>query len=287
MAESGHPALPEPLPHPVHDDHTHLNFAEDEPEWLDGEEPPGIAEAVAELDAAESVGVAGVVQVGTNARDSRWAVALAERDHRVLAAVAIHPNEAPRLAARGALDDALAEIDRLAAHPRVRAIGETGLDFYRTEGEGLGPQRASFEAHVAIAKRHDLALQIHDRDAHEAIADLLDAVGPPPRTVLHCFSGDADFARRCIDAGYHLSFAGTVTFKNAPALREALRVTPLSRILVETDAPFLTPEPYRGRRNSPCLVPHTVRRIAAELDIDLETLCRQLHDNATRVYGAW
>lgn len=290
MAKSSErPPLPEPLPSPVHDNHTHLNFSEDEPVWdaAAGEEPPGLAEAVAELDAAESVGVAGVVQVGTNVTDSRWAVALAERDPRVLAAVAIHPNEAPRLAARGALDDALAEIDRLAMHPRVRAIGETGLDFFRTEGEGLGPQRASFAAHIEIAKRHDVTLQIHDRDAHGAILDVLEEVGAPERTVLHCFSGDADFARRAVEAGCMLSFAGTVTFKNAPTLRAALAVTPLDHLLVETDAPFLTPEPVRGRRNSPYLVPHTLRRIAAELDLDLAELGAQVHANAIRTYGSW
>lgn len=290
MAEAPeHPPLPESLPHPVHDNHTHLNFSADEPIWDEaaGEEPPGLADAIAELDAAESVGVVGVVQIGTNVRDSRWAVAFAERDPRVLAAVAIHPNEAPRLAARGELDDALAEIDRLAARPRVRAIGETGLDFFRTEGEGLGPQRASFEAHIEIAKRHDLALQIHDRDAHGAILDVLEAVGAPTRTVLHCFSGDAAFARRAVDVGCALSFAGTVTFKNAPQLREALAVTPLDRILVETDAPFLTPEPYRGRRNSPYLIPHTLRRIAGELDLDLAELGAQIYANAIRTYGSW
>jgi len=287
MPEAERPPLPEPLPFPVHDDHTHLNFAAEEPVWAEDEEPPGIAEARAELDAAESVGIAGVVQVGTNARDSRWAAALAERDDRVLAAVALHPNEAPRLAARGRLEEALADIDALAAQPRVRAIGETGLDFFRTEGEGLAPQRASFEAHIEIAKRHGIALQIHDRDAHDAILEVLETVGAPERTVLHCFSGDAEVARRCVDAGYYLSFAGTVTFKNAPRLREALAVTPLDRILVETDAPFLTPEPYRGRPNAPYLVPHTLRRMAAELGMDLAELGRQVHANAIRVYGAW
>ena len=284
---AGLPPLPEPLPHPVHDNHTHLNFSEDEPDWVEGDEPPGIAEAVAELDAAESVGVVGVVQIGTNVRDSRWAVALAERDDRVLAAVALHPNEAPRLAARGALDTALVELETLAAHPRVRAIGETGLDFFRTGEDGLDAQRASFEAHVDLAKRHGLALQIHDREAHTAILDLLERVGAPERTVFHCFSGDVDVAKRCAEAGYHLSFAGTVTFKNAQGLRDALAVTPIDRLLVETDAPFLTPEPYRGRRNSPYLVPHTVRRIADELSIDVAELAAQLHANAIRVYGAW
>ncbi len=244
-------------------------------------------EAVAALDRAESVGVRGVVQVGTNLLDSRWAVALAERDPRVLAAVAIHPNDAPALVAAGTLDDALAELDALAARPRTRAIGETGMDFFRTGEGGVAAQRASFLGHIEIAKRHGLALQIHDRDAHAAIADLLDEVGAPERTVLHCFSGDVAFARRCLDAGYFLSFAGTVTFKNAPGLREALAITPLDRILVETDAPFLTPEPYRGRPNSPYLIPVTLRRMAEVLGLDVAELGARVAANAERVYGRW
>jgi len=272
---------------PVHDDHTHINFAPDAELWSPDGEPLALETATEALDLAESVGVRGVVQVGTNLPDSRWAVALAERDPRVLAAVAIHPNDAPDLAAARTLDDALAELDALAARPRVRAIGETGMDFFRTGADGIDAQRASFLGHIAIAKRHALALQIHDRDAHETIADLLDEVGAPERTVLHCFSGDADFARRCLDAGYYLSFAGTVTFKNAPALREALAITPLDRILVETDAPFLTPEPYRGRPNSPYLVPVTLRRMAAELGLDVAELGARVAANAEAVYGPW
>ncbi len=281
------PPLPEPLPVPVHDDHTHLNFAPDAELWTADGAPLAFDLAIAALDQAASVGVQGIVQVGTNLLDSRWAVALAETDPRVLAAVAIHPNDAPALAAAGALDAALAELDALAACPRTRAIGETGMDFFRTEADGIAAQEASLRGHIEIAKRHGLALQIHDRDAHQAIADLLDAVGAPERTVLHCFSGDADFARRCLDAGYYLSFAGTVTFKNAPRLREALAITPLDRILVETDAPYLTPEPYRGRPNSPYLIPVTLRRMAAELGIDVAELGAQVAANAVRVYGAW
>jgi len=271
----------------VYDDHTHINFAEDAELWSRDGEPLALDTAHRALDQAESVGVRGVVQVGTNVLDSRWAVALAERDSRVLAAVAVHPNDAPALAAAGALDDALAELDGLAQRPRVRAIGETGMDFFRTGADGIDAQRASFLGHIEIAKRHGLALQIHDRDAHDAIADLLDEVGAPERTVLHCFSGDARFARRCVDAGYFLSFAGTVTFKNAPALREALAITPLDRILVETDAPFLTPEPYRGRPNSPYLVPLTLRRMAEVLGLDVAELGRRIAANAERVYGSW
>jgi len=276
----------EPLPVPVHDDHTHLNFEPDADLW-DGDEPRGIDRAIAELDAAEAVGVAGVVQVGTNLADSRWAVALAERDPRVLAAIAIHPNDAPALAAEGGLDAALAELDVLAARPRVRAIGETGLDFFRTADEGRPDQRASFEAHIAITKRHGLALQIHDRDAHDAVLGVLAEVGAPERTVLHCFSGDADFARRALDAGCHLSFAGTVTFKNAGYLREALAVAPLDRVLVETDAPFLTPHPFRGRPNAPSYLPVTLRAMADVLGLDVAELGTAVRENAIRVYGQW
>ncbi len=290
----------EPLPVPVHDDHTHLNFADDIPEWADGEEPPGLAEAIAELDAAKAVGVAGVIQVGTNLADSRWAAALAERDPRGLAAVAIHPNDAPALAADVALGDALTALEALAARPRVRAIGETGLDWFRLPGEAGGPagddsarraavdaQLTSFEAHIAIAKRHGLAVQIHDRDAHEAVLQVMASVGAPERTVLHCFSGDADFARRALDAGCYLSFAGTVTFKNAGYLREALAIAPLDRILVETDAPFLTPHPYRGRRNAPSFIPVTLRAMADTLALDVADLGTAVHENALGVYGAW
>lgn len=298
------------LPVPVHDNHTHLNFGDDSEieHWIRSlseaggrvEGPPGLAEAIAELDAAEAVGVAGVVQVGTNVADSHWAVALAERDPRVLAAIAIHPNDAPALAADGTLDDALEILDGLAAHPRVRAMGETGLDWFRLPGEAGGPegdaagraravdaQVASFEAHIAIAKRHGLSVQIHDRDAHDAVLEVLDRVGPPEHTVLHCFSGDADFARRALDAGCTLSFAGTVTFKNAGYLREALALAPLDRVLVETDAPFLTPHPYRGRRNAPAYIPVTLRAMAEVRGIGVDTLGAAVHANALEVYGPW
>jgi len=275
------------LPVPVHDDHTHLNFEPDAELWTADGAPRGIDRAVAELDAAEALGVAGVVQVGTNVADSRWAVALAERDPRVLAAVAIHPNDAPELAAAGELDDALRILDELAAHPRVRAIGETGLDFYRTGEAGRPAQRAAFEAHIAIAKRHGLALQIHDRDAHDPVLEVLAAVGAPESTVLHCFSGDADFARRALDAGCLLSFAGTVTFKNAGYLREALAVAPLDRVLVETDAPFLAPHPYRGRENSPSMIPVTLRAMAETIGIGVDALAEHVHANAIRTYGEW
>lgn len=270
-----YPEAPEPLAVPVYDNHAHL-------EILDGDEPLSLTE---QLDRAAAVGVMGVVQASGDIDSSRWAVAAAEQDSRVLAAIAIHPNDAPTYAERGELDEALAVIDELAAHPRVRAIGETGLDFFRTGPEGQPAQFASFESHIELAKKHDLAMQIHDRDAHDAVLSTLVRVGAPERTVFHCFSGDEAMARVCADAGYYLSFAGNITFKNAQNLRDALAVTPLERMLVETDAPFLTPMPLRGRPNAPYLVPITVRFIAAELGIDVDALCTQLAANTQAVYG--
>lgn len=271
-----YPAAPEPLPVAVYDNHCHLEIE-------DGEGLP-LAE---HLERAVAVGVAGVVQAGGDIESSRWSAWAAASHPRVLAAVAIHPNEAPAYAADGRLDEAIAVIDELAAQPRVRAIGETGLDFFRTGEEGVPAQIESFEAHIALAKKHGIAMQIHDRDAHDAVLDTLARVGAPERTVFHCFSGDADMARVAADRGYWLSFAGNVTFKNAQNLRDALAVTPRERILVETDAPFLTPTPLRGRPNAPYLVPVTVRFMAEELGADLEELCVQLAANTLEVYGAF
>ena len=271
------PQPPEPLPVPVYDNHTHLEFEDgvDQLEPLDS------------LALATSVGVAGVVQVGTDLETSRWSAALAAADPRVLAAVALHPNEAPRLAAKGLLSEHLSEISRLAAQPRVRAVGETGLDFFRTGEDGRDAQIESFEAHIEIAKANGIALQIHDRDAHEAVVETLKRVGAPEGTVFHCFSGDADLAKLCSEHGWYMSFAGTMTFKNAPALREALAVASPDRVLVETDAPFLTPEPLRGRPNAPYLMPHTVRRMAEVLGEPLDEVCARLAANTERVYGSW
>jgi len=272
-----YPAAPEPLAVPVYDNHCHLEIE-------DGDEPLSLEE---QLDRASAVGIAGVVQSSGDIDSSRWAVAAAERDARVLAAVAIHPNDAPTYAEQGHLEEALGVIDELAGHPRVRAVGETGLDYFRTGEEGRTAQHASFEAHIDIAKRHGIALQIHDRDAHRDVLDTLRRVGAPERTVFHCFSGDEDMAHEAADAGYWVSFAGNITFKNAQNLRDALRVTPRDRILVETDAPFLTPTPHRGRPNAPYLVPVTVRFMAAELGADVDELSAQLAANTRAVYGEW
>jgi TatD DNase family protein len=271
------PVAPEPLAVPVYDNHAHL-------EIVDGDEPLTLAE---QLDRAAAVGVIGVVQAGGDVESSRWSAWAAASHPRVHAAVAIHPNEAPAYEAAGELDAAIAVIDELAAQPRVRAIGETGLDFFRTGEEGLPAQFRAFEAHIALAKRHGIAMQIHDREAHDAVLGTLQRLGSPERTVFHCFSGDDAMARIAADEGYYLSFAGNLTFKNAQNLRDALAVTPRERILVETDAPFLTPIPHRGRPNAPYLVPLTVRFMAAELGAEVDELSAQLAANTLAVYGAF
>jgi TatD DNase family protein len=272
------PPLPEPLVVPVYDNHTHL-------EIQDGVTPLDYRE---QLDRASSVGVRGVVQVGTDLETSRWSADIAAREPRVVAAVALHPNEAPALANAGILDEHLAGIAALAVRSRVRAIGETGLDFFRTPDDaGQRAQLTSFEAHIELAKQQNLAMQIHDRDAHELVLETLRRVGAPERTVFHCFSGDREFAKIVADSGWYLSFAGTVTFKNAQPLRDALEVIPRSRILIETDAPYLTPMPFRGRPNSAYLIPHTLRAMAAHLGTDPSMLAAQISSNTELVYGHW
>jgi TatD DNase family protein len=272
------PPLPDPLPMPVVDAHCHLDIADGEDgAWL------GPADAVK---MAASVGVTRIVQVGCDLEGAAWAVDAAATYPGVVAGVALHPNEAPKLAAAGELDDALAEIERLAqSSAGVRVVGETGLDYFRTGPEGREAQHASFAAHIQIAKRLGRTLMIHDRDAHDDILAILDREGMPDRVVMHCFSGDTEFARRCADRGAFLSFAGVVTFKNAHSLRDALAVTPLDRVLVETDAPYLTPAPHRGRPNASYLIPHTVRKMAGVLNISVPELCEALTANADRVFG--
>jgi len=272
-----YPPLPRPLAVSVYDNHAHLEFA-------DGDNPLDYLE---HLDRAGSVGVAGVVQVGTDVETSTWSATVASYEPRVLAAIALHPNEAPLLAQKGELEDALAALDALATNPRVVAIGETGLDFYRTEEPLHQAQKHSFIEHIRLAKEHNLALQIHDRDAHQAVVEVLLAEGAPERTVFHCFSGDRELAEILIQHGWYASFAGTVTFKNSAGLREALRVMPRSNILIETDTPFLTPTPYRGKPNSPYMIPYTLRAMAVVLEMDENLLAAQLCDNTHDVYGRW
>jgi TatD DNase family protein len=260
---------------------------------------------------AAAVGVTTVVQVGCDVKGSRWAAETAAAHDSVHAAVALHPNEAPRIVQgdpRGtsqppgagggwsrqgarepggdaALDEALAEIDRLAALPHVKAVGETGLDHFRTGPEGKAAQERSFRAHIEIAKRHGKALVIHDRDAHADVLRILKEEGAPERTVFHCYSGDAEMADICARSGYFMSFAGNVTFKNAQPLRDALAVAPLDLVLVETDAPFLTPAPYRGRPNAPYLIPVTVRGMAAVKGLEDDVLAAAIARNTARAFG--
>lgn len=271
------PEAPEPLPHPVVDNHCHLDIARGDEDALPVDEA---------LAAAAAVGVTRIVQIGCDLRGARWAVEAAATYDALVAGVALHPNEAPRLAS---LDDAMAEIEALAsAHDKVRAVGETGLDHFRTGEDGRAVQVESFRRHIDLAKRLGKTLVIHDRDAHDDVLAVLDSEGAPERWVMHCFSGDADFARRCLDRGAHLSFAGTVTFKNAEPLREALAVTPRDRVLVETDAPYLTPMPHRGRTNASYLIPLTMRLMAEVRGDDLGELCAAVEANTEVAFGgAW
>ena len=276
------PPAPEPLAVPVFDSHTHLDITVHEA-GIPGDSDPG-EEVQALIDAAAKSGVDRLVQVGVDVPSSRWGAELAARHPSVLAAVALHPNDAPRLPD---LDEALREIEALAAQPRVRGLGETGLDTFRTGEDGRAAQELSFRAHIAMAKRYAKPLIIHDREAHADVLRVLDAEGAPEVVVLHCFSGDADFAAECVRRGYLLSFAGTVTFANAAHLREAAALTPPELMLVETDAPYLTPVPYRGRPNASYLIPLTMRALAETTGTDLDTLCAAVSANGERVFGPW
>ncbi|MEJ3742139.1 TatD family hydrolase [Actinomycetes bacterium KLBMP 9797] len=270
------PPAPPPLAIPVIDSHTHLDITVRE----EGA-PGGVPELIAQAAAA---GVDRLVQVGVDVESSRWGAALAAAHEAVVATVALHPNEAPRLSD---LDEALRAIEALAGQDRVRGIGETGLDTFRTGDEGRAAQEISFRAHIAIAKRYGKPLIIHDRDAHADVLRVLGEEGAPDTVVLHCFSGDAEFAAECARRGYVLSFAGTVTFANAGALRAAAQVTPLKQLLVETDAPYLTPMPYRGRPNASYLIPLTVRGLAETTGADLDELCAEISATGDRVFGPW
>ena len=281
MSSSGRsepPPAPDALPIPVVDNHTHLDIARD------GSELPDIQ---AVIDDATAVGVPHMIQIGCDLTSARFTVEVIERYAALLGGVALHPNEAPKLHAIGELDSAEAEIERLASHPRVRVIGETGLDYFRTAPGGIQAQQDSFRWHIDLAKRAGKVLQVHDRDAHEDVLRILAEEVAPEHTVLHCFSGDIAMARECVELGYFLSFSGTVTFKNARGLRNALSVTPMDNLLVETDAPFLTPAPHRGAINAPYLVPLTVRAMADVLNVDVPALCTALAANSERIYGRW
>ena len=273
-----YPDLPEPLLIGTYDNHTHLEIA-------DGDQPMNYQDHLA---LANQVGILGAVQVGVTLESSRWSAEVSATEPRLLAAVAIHPNEAARYENKQALDLDIDGIADLAIQERVRAIGETGLDFFRTESkQGKSFQQHSFERHIQIAKDFDLALQIHDRDAHEQVVETLQRVGAPEKVVFHCYSGDIELAKICAEHGWYTSFAGNITIKRNQHLRDSFRHMPKDLILVETDAPFLTPEPLRGRPNAPYLVPITVRFMAAELGMDANELSGQLAKNTVAVYGSW
>ena len=271
---------PAPLPEPLNvncvDAHAHIeiitNGAPDAPE---------VGKVLAD---AKSVGIDRVVQVGYSAEQSEWGVKLAEHWPNVLAAVALHPNEVPVVED---LEADLSRIEKLSTHPRVRAIGETGLDFFRTEPALQERQKYSFRRHIELAKKVNKALVIHDRDAHRAVLDLLIEEGAPEKTIFHCYSGDAEMARECIENGYILSFAGTLTFKNAPALREAVKLVPIDQLLVETDSPFLAPMPHRGSLNTPAQIPTILRFMAEERGDDVDELANAISNNCELLFGSF
>ncbi|WP_407316502.1 TatD family hydrolase [Isoptericola halotolerans] len=323
--ERGFPPDPEQLPVAVVDNHTHLDaIGALVRDASPGEPVPTVADHLAR---AAAVGVDRLVQVGCDLPSIEWTDALlrttgAEQEHgpgfahesgrkllfgtgALLGAVAIHPNEAvlhagvrevgpdglepsPREHHAVGIDDAIARVAQVARdNPRVRAVGETGMDLFRTGPQGEAVQRDAFRAHVALAKELGLAMQIHDRDAHQQVIDVLLADGAPERTVFHCYSGDAEMAALAAEHGWFLSFAGPVTYPKNDHLREALRTVPLDLVLVETDAPYLPPHPFRGRPSAPYVVAHTVRAMADTLERPLDELCRAVSQNAERVYGAW
>lgn len=288
------PPAPEPLRVAVADSHTHMDM-----------QTPDVPAIIA---AAEAVGVTPLIQVGVDLPSSEWAAQVAEEHPGVGAAAALHPNEAPRIVhgdgAQGVevddtdwagkaragvgiegLEREVEQIAELAALPHVVAVGETGMDTFRTGPEGKRAQEESFRRHIDIAKRTGKALMIHDREAHEDVLRVLGEEGAPGTVVFHCFSGDADMAKVCAEQGYYMSFAGNVTFASAESLREAAKAAPAERILVETDAPFLTPKPYRGRPNAPYLVPYTLRSLAQTKDMDEDDLAAAVADNARRAFS--
>ena len=272
------PPAPDRLPVAVVDNHCHLDIQRDDAPFV------GLQDVLAE---AAAVGVDRLVQIGCDVESARWTHGIVDEHRALLGGVAIHPNEAPKHAEAGDLDAVLEEIASLATHPRIRVIGETGLDYYRTGPDGVAAQQESFRRHIAMAKELDLVLQIHDRDAHDDVLRILAEEGAPGRTVMHCFSGDMEMARECVRRGYYLSFAGTVTFRSARDLRDALAVTPVQHLLVETDAPYLTPTPHRGRANAPYLLPLTVRAMAETLSTSVPELCEALSATSETVYGPW
>ncbi|MBT0992923.1 TatD family hydrolase [Cellulomonas sp. DKR-3] len=321
--ERGWPATPEPLPVPVVDNHTHLETvvtwradgwtgpsapsgtrsgAQSDEQSGAQPELPGL---VAHLERAAAAGVPRMVQVGCDVGSVRWTDAVVREHPSLVGAVAVHPNEAvlhagvrevapdglepdPQEWHAMPLDEALDLVATTArGNPRIRAIGETGLDFFRAGPLGRAVQREAFRAHVALAKELGLALQIHDRDAHDEVVELLLRDGAPERTVFHCFSGDQGLAQVAAEHGWFCSFAGPVSYPANEHLRAAARALPVDLLLVETDAPYLTPHPWRGRPNAPYLLGGTVRALAEARGQDLPELCAALTRTTDQVYGPW
>jgi TatD DNase family protein len=262
------------LPVTVVDAHTHLDAC-------GATDRAGVRAAV---DRAAAVGVAAVVTVADDMSAARWVVQAAGWDARVFAAVALHPTRTATMT-----DADRAELERLARQARVVAVGETGLDYYwtRVDPDCSSPQaqREAYRWHIDLAKRLGKPLMIHDRDAHDDVLAVLEQEGPPQTVVFHCFSGDVSMARTCVDAGYVLSFSGTVTFRNARALRAAAVLVPDGQLLMETDAPFLTPHPHRGKANQPVNLPYTVRDLAALRGQDVAELAASSSTTAERIFG--
>jgi TatD DNase family protein len=279
--ETEWPSEPRPLAGTVIDSHTHLDVHDRNLHGVGAPDPRDL------LDRAKSVGVDRVVQVGCDVPSSEWAISAAHQYPGVIATVALHPNEAPRRAAAGDLDKAFARIAELAVDPVVRGIGETGLDYFRTDESGREAQHRSFRWHIDLARELNKTLVIHDRDSHEDVISVLCDQGAPDKVVFHCFSGDAHMARVCADNGWYMSFAGVITFKNAEPLRQALDQVPDHLLLVETDAPYLTPTPNRGRVNASYLMPYTVRAIGERRGMPETELCEMLSANTLSAFGNW
>ena len=281
VASGDRPPLPEPLPVKVADSHCHLDIGYDD-QWLAVEDAQALAEAS---------GIDRIVQIGVDVASSEWSVAAANKYERVLATVALHPNEAPRIVeehGEAALEHALTRIAQLATDGRVRGIGETGLDFYRTEGDAaLRHQEYSFRRHIRIANALGKPVIVHDRNAHDDVVRVLLDEGVTSDVVFHCFSGDESLARVAAEHGWYCSFAGTVTFKSAPGIRAGLAVLPEHQVLVETDAPFLAPTPYRGAPNASYLIPITLRAMAEVRGVNLVSLCEAVSENSERVFGSF
>ncbi|GGK49024.1 deoxyribonuclease [Nocardia camponoti] len=274
MANTNRPAPPLPTPlAPLIDAHTHLDAC--------GATDAASVSAI--LDRANQAGVGQVVTIADDLAAAQFAVRAANWDDRVYAAVALHPTRA------NALDDkAKAELEYLATDPRVVAIGETGLDYYwpgKLDGcADIETQIDGFRWHIDLAKRVRKPLMIHNREAdHDLLTVLLDE-GAPDTVIFHCFSSDATMAEACVAEGYVLSFSGTVSFKNSHELREAAKLVPDDQILVETDAPFLTPHPYRGAPNESYCLPYTVRALAEAREQDPQELADITAANARRLY---